>query len=311
MNLDVYIKKELTGTKDFIAAKSPLSKWIDRPKGTITRPPLNGAIKGIGNNTRIYTDKLSLDAIGYIRFVSNDIQNSGKCCFFLSSPYNGLNGWSILPTNFEASLICFTISQLVIPTWLNDKDEFSVPNTNHENYNQFKNDAIVWALFNGANQSSSLGNIEYKDKVYDIKNEFFFLTKEEFLKIEDMPHSIITHCNHSLSQVSTGISQERYVSKWLKDKVFSADVQEILELGKELVRVSAWARLHGESKYQLDRWDAGWYQIRMGLYGKDTKFEKSDIMLSTFEKFKTKYKALTIRLRPYIYELGFLPKDNI
>ncbi|MFN3606258.1 MAG: hypothetical protein ACK4SS_03545, partial [Cypionkella sp.] len=54
-------------------------------------------------------------------------------------------------------------------------------------------------------------------------------------------------------------------------------------------------------EYHLNRADAGWYQVRRALeaYG-DTQF-------TNFDPFKSAYADLTAKLRPQVFELGFLP----
>jgi hypothetical protein len=51
---------------------------------------------------------------------------------------------------------------------------------------------------------------------------------------------------------------------------------------------------------KLNRLDAGWYQIRKALerYG--------DVELTDFHPFKAAYNALSEKLRPKVYEYGFL-----
>ena len=55
-------------------------------------------------------------------------------------------------------------------------------------------------------------------------------------------------------------------------------------------------------EYKLGRPDAGWYQIRNALkaYG--------HAQLTDFGPFNAAYAALTEKLRPQVYELGFLPQ---
>jgi hypothetical protein len=52
---------------------------------------------------------------------------------------------------------------------------------------------------------------------------------------------------------------------------------------------------------KLNRSDAGWYQVRKALeaYG--------DTELTDFDPFKAAYTALGNKLRPMVYQLGFLP----
>ena len=48
--------------------------------------------------------------------------------------------------------------------------------------------------------------------------------------------------------------------------------------------------------------NAGWYQVRRSLeaYG--------ETELTDFDPFKAAYAALSAKLRPMVYELGFLPE---
>ena len=85
---------------------------------------------------------------------------------------------------------------------------------------------------------------------------------------------------------------------------FSAEARAVLDEGREL-----WRRFHAtqfprkiRDEFKLGRPDVGWYQIRRALeaYG--------DAELTDFDPFKVAYAALTEKLRPMVYELGFLPE---
>ena len=58
----------------------------------------------------------------------------------------------------------------------------------------------------------------------------------------------------------------------------------------------------GRGELKLNRLDAGWYQVRRALeaYG--------DTELTDFDPFKAVYAGLTEKLRPQVYEFGFLPE---
>ena len=69
-----------------------------------------------------------------------------------------------------------------------------------------------------------------------------------------------------------------------------------------------WTRYHATAfprricdDLKLGRVDVGWYQIRKALehYG--------DTELTDFDPFKAAYAALSAKLRPMVFELGFLP----
>ncbi|WP_295528853.1 hypothetical protein [Novosphingobium sp. Chol11] len=55
-------------------------------------------------------------------------------------------------------------------------------------------------------------------------------------------------------------------------------------------------------EYKLGRADAGWYKVRRALeaYG--------DTELTDFDPFKAAYNALSEKLRPKVFDLGFLPR---
>ncbi|MDR0294585.1 MAG: hypothetical protein LBH91_00085 [Prevotellaceae bacterium] len=54
---------------------------------------------------------------------------------------------------------------------------------------------------------------------------------------------------------------------------------------------------------KLNRPDVGWYQIRKAL---EARNESGDFPTVSFNAFKAAYENLTEKLRPMVYELGFL-----
>ena len=54
---------------------------------------------------------------------------------------------------------------------------------------------------------------------------------------------------------------------------------------------------------KLNRADVGWYQIRKALQARNSS---GDFPVVSFKPFEEDYKALTEKLQPQVYELGFL-----
>jgi hypothetical protein len=54
---------------------------------------------------------------------------------------------------------------------------------------------------------------------------------------------------------------------------------------------------------KLNRADVGWYQIRNALKKRN---ESGDGVPVSFSAFEEAYRALSDKLRPMVYELGFL-----
>ena len=56
-------------------------------------------------------------------------------------------------------------------------------------------------------------------------------------------------------------------------------------------------------EFKLNRADVGWYQIRMALKAQN---ESGNTISVNFEPFGTAYKTLSEKLRPQVYQYGFL-----
>jgi hypothetical protein len=289
-----------TGTKVFQPARAPMTKMIQRPKADTLRPPMNGALS-IKTEGNVRLDRWAADSLAFLNSVANDVQNSAQKVALLSGPSSDGNGWSVTADNFEASLVCFGARKLIRATWLNNRDEFEQPEIASDEYKQFAADAAVWTLFHGSNQTSSLGKVAYDNVTYDIPNHFFWIEPKDMVDWTGLPAPIFRQCEKA---------KPRFVAPWLKGQTFSTDARAVLEAGTDLVRLGASKRSHAEHKFQLDRWDAGWYQIRNGLYGKDVPFQATPEMVAALETFQNAYRALTERLRPLVYSLGMLPAET-
>ena len=91
---------------------------------------------------------------------------------------------------------------------------------------------------------------------------------------------------------------------YMKDLAISKEAQAVLDEGRAL-----WRLFHSVTdthttrhKYFLNRPDVGWFQIRKAL---DERKLNSTTIIS-FRSFDKAYEALTGKLAPQVYELGFL-----
>jgi len=303
------------GTKEFRPAEKPLNKWVKRPKGTQTTLPMSSALK-VAKGRSVRCDRLAEGALGYIKYHSNDAYHNNLCYFVSGAAADG-HGWSITPDNFEQSMVCLAARRLIPDTWLNHEDEYNQPDEQHSDYQQLVNDAVIYALFNGANQSSSITPVDYEGQQIELRNEFFPFTRHEFMTTTDLPLCVY--------QDAQAYGIDPFVSEWLHDRLviegqpgeprqhftaFSPDAQTVLDLGRLMFTQSVAVRMNADPQYQLGRWDAGWYQLRMGVY-KRAKFELSKELKALQWEFERAYKLLAERLEKLIYELGMLPKAEL
>jgi hypothetical protein len=274
---------------DYIQIKSK-----DKIKIPLLTSALNIKVGDVKNEVTV--DK---NYIGYIDSKSNNIYFNTVRVGIYSSAFSDTCGSSIIKENFTKVVSLFTARKSIQPTWINCKDEYLAPNEKHVDYEQFTYDSIVYSLFNNSSQQSSLRQIDYKGKRWDIKNEFFWLSKDEIQKLAN---------DHSYDKLykDARTSDDRFVYKKLfQDEIYdklSPDAKEVLDMATELTKKSFEMRKlvsENHPEYHLDSWDAGYAQLKLVW---------KEYFKEEFTIFRNKYKALEDRMRPMVYELGFLRK---
>jgi hypothetical protein len=275
----------------------PLNRWLKnsmKGKKTFDKPQLSSALNIKPNGY----GKLTEDAFGYLVCSQNNPRANAQGQSILSSCFSSKNGISIFKSNFEKTQIHFAVRRLILGDWINWYDEYLVPNENHEEYQQFTNDSIVYSLFESKSNQSSLRQITYKEKLWDIKNEFFWMSKEDMLNLAN-------ENNYSELYNDARTDSERHVYKLLfgEERIYdklSPDAKLVLDKATELVKKSMQVReMFANDDNHLNSWDAGYAQLKLiwkEYYDED------------FKEFKELYKKLEDRMRPMVYELGFLMK---
>jgi hypothetical protein len=272
-----------------------LKNWANNGKiKTFDLPQLSSPLL-IKNKGR---GKLSKDAIGYFLSGGNNVGENAETVAILSSSSSKGNGFSITQENFTKVTCSFVARRAIQKNWTNEKDEYLAPNEEHELYGQFKFDSLIYSLFESKSIQSSLRQITYKDKLWDIKNEFFWISKNEMLELAN-------ENNYSDLYNDARTDSDRHVYKLLfgEERIYqnlSPDAKLVLDKATELVRKSMQMReAFANDENHLKSWDAGYAQLKLlwkEYYAED------------FKEFRELYKKLEDRMRPMVYELGFLMK---
>jgi hypothetical protein len=298
LNLKVYGIKNLYNTDGLIQA----SKWVReeiKNLKTFDAPQISSATvvkqKGIGTIVQNH--------FGYFYNNSNNVSKNNQSVGLFSSCCSAAHGLSVISENIFKCINLFSARKIMtgsFSNWINDKDEYFAPNENHPQYQQYTYDSVVYSLFNNSSQQSSLRQVTYKEKLWDIKNEFFWMSKEEMLNLAET-----NHYDNLYNDART--SEDRYVHKVLFGEEnfynqLSPDAKEVLDTATNLVRTSIQQRKlmsEGFPEYHLDSWDAGYAQLKLVW---------KEYLPNEFKEFRDKYKRLEDRMRPLVYELGFLLK---
>lgn len=271
--------------------------WVKSDeKATLDYPPLSSGIQmckreGIGWDQ---------NALGTLCSFSNNVyKNAQNVCLFSGLGNIGNGGtYLIYSSNFTRCTSAFTARKLIENTWINHFDEYLAPDTANPKYRQFEVDSIVYSLFNSKSQQSSLRNIEYKGKKWDIPNQFFWMSHDEIANLANDAGLEETYNQASVAP------KETFVYEQLKSVYadLSDESRAVIEKASELVRKTMKLRRIFDDEhpeYQIMNWDCGWYQIKALL---------KQYLPDELSEFRELYRKLGDRMRPLVYELGFLKK---
>lgn len=255
-----------------------LSGWLARLKTTAVNIPLKNAISPQTAHAKVTS--WHDGSIGYMLANANDLQHASTLTALFSSVCSQGNGFYVTRENLWKVAVVFAVRRLIKPTWLNDRDQFLQPSA--ELTDEFKSDCLVWMLFNGSNLTAGADGLAWKDRTWSLVNHFIPFTEQDV--------------------GASGRFESDFMSQYMAGMSLSSEAQAVLAEGRHL-----WRKFHGtrfekkiRDEFKLNRADAGWYQIRRAL---EANQENQAV---DFDQFKNSYAALFAKLRPQVFELGFL-----
>jgi hypothetical protein len=273
-----------------------LSDWVRKvkSKNTLDVPKMTSSLNVVEKGKA----KISPDYLGYMYFDSNSPRVSQTQVSLLSSTYSNGQGISVVPNNLISCIVAFTARKITTSDWLNWFDEYLAPNEQHENFEQFKYDSLVYSLFESKSNQSSLRQVEYKGQMWDIKNEFFWMSRDRMKELAD-------NMGYDELYNDARTASDRHVYKLLfgEERIYdklSPDAKAVLDKATELVELSMEMRqVMANDENHLNSWDAGYAQLKLVW---------KEYFPEQFKEFRQLYKNMEDRMRPLVYELGFLMK---
>lgn len=277
------------------------SDWVKDPiknrKDLIDLPNITS---GLLLDTKERCRKGLTNQIGCLLSSNNSVKANQTSAAFFSSPY--ADGHSACACacaeNFTRCTALFTARKLIENTWINHADEYLTPNEDHPDYKRFEADSIVYSLFENKSNQTSMRQITYKGKLYDIPNEFFWMSKDTMMDLANEHHD-----DFMFNDART-TSKERYVFTLLQkpevSQHLSDTAKQLLSMATEMTIKSMKYRTLFESDhpdYHIHTWDAGYYQLK-NLW--------KEYLPEDFKRFRDLFKSFGNELRPLVYSLGFL-----
>lgn len=240
--------------------------------------------------------------------------------------------WTVMDItedNFYKVIPFFAARRLIESNWINSKDEYKIPDINNNKYDVYWADSIVYTIFNNAMNVSSLRNIStYGCNLY---NQFFWVSKSYIEKLaggefskddintvveDDLEYAYTINIQGFKYPTGNKIdiegfdNNERYayiiftmIQRGLMDNAkLSPEANAVLAKATKILKKTFKYRKQfnvNHPEYHINTWDAGWYQIKALA----KEYTPDDL-----KQFNELYKALGDRMRPLVYELGFLYK---
>jgi hypothetical protein len=211
-----------------------------------------------------------------------------KNWFQIGKNYDGSN--KIYKSNYYKIISLFTAIGCTEKTYINELDYYLKPTENNTLYKQWNYDCIIYSLFNNINLVQSS-----RDNT-NMENQFFWLPNE---LMKDLANK---YNFPELYQDAIKFNKERFVYNELrkfKNKL-SPDAIDVLNKATDLLIKSFPERVRLfdlQPDWNLESWDAGWYQIKLVL---------KENMKEDLNDFKELYKKFEDRMKKGIYDFGFL-----
>ena len=240
-------------------------------------------------------EKANENSLGFLINDSNNVYANAQGVYIMSSKITRhIKTTCITPNNFEDCMSLFAARNLIKANWINQKDEYRVPDIILKEYKEWVLDSVVYSIFNISSNQVSLRNIQFNQKNFNIFNEFFFMSNNEIKQLADK------YRNDEVYSDSKNYNSERFVYEYLKDKKLSVEAINLLNYCKKMVDVTFMYRdivNRDNPEYNLNTWDAGWYQIKLIL----KKYYKNE-----YKQFNDIYSKLEDKMINQVYKLGFL-----
>jgi hypothetical protein len=248
--------------------------------------------------------------------MGNNLTDSAEGVFLLSGKptHKGRCHADCLPSNWERCVGLYSARKLVQGTWVTDKDEYLAPNTELPGYPQWLRDCHVYVLLHPSNNCVSMRQVPYKGLTWDVKNHWFWKSRQTSLEALDSPDTanLYRDTKAELSRIQSknvlGASRETwaktgdpYLGYLLGErKQLSEDAQQVLTLLDALwVHSLPFREGFAASRPELHllSWDASIYQLKH-LFKELSPLKWKELTLA--------HKSLATRLSVGVYEYGFL-----
>lgn len=251
-------------------------------------------------NKWISSFKVKENFIGFLAGTNgNDFQQNG-IVYILNKKEQMANPRGIWVSNMNLIpvSIYYAVRHCIDQTWVNDRDQFLVPNHNWEKDLEFHNDCLAYTLFN-TNIRSEIGTnfwIPFTEQEVNAKEKFSSNFMTDFIKGKIQPTA------------SAEISLfEGQLFNTKKPREFSEEAKNIFSSGREL-----WKYYHSQNGVSVN---ASLYDIQEHFQGRNEKGKMNNLSddetyLELISELRKNLKIIAKKIESKVYEYRFLKKIN-
>ena len=235
---------------------------------------------------KVPDDYLSL----HIGLHGDYVQNNNAC--YIKSGIDNeardtIGSNAITKQNFLSACMIYAMRSVIQTNWIIDKDSYII-DPNREYPESFITDCLVYSLF--SNYAVSMHHEQGS-----LKNEMFWMSKKSILDLAEQYNN--TDCYEDCITSEDSFTYNKLTER--ADTLTDTAIK-VLSAGRNLIINSfQYRELFNDShpEYQINNWDAGWYQIKVLL---------KEFMPDDLKTFRALHKQLGDKIRQQLYELCFL-----
>lgn len=253
-----------------------------------TEDIINGIIfKPINRSYTITNAKAPKDRFDITMYIHGDmIQNNRNCYITAGIPTAG--GIILTKDNIIKACMILAIRLTAPHNWLNDKASYIIDP--HKKYPiEFISDCFTYALF--SNYAVSMHFDEGS-----LHNDLFWMSKDDIEPLAKQYSNI--QCLDDIKLADNNRFTYNKLIEW--SDILSQESKDVVSTAKSLVINSFQYRTifnNANPDYQINNWDAGWYQLKPLL---------KVYMPDDLKTFRALHKQLGGKIRRQVYELGIL-----
>lgn len=245
------------------STKSSINSWLKESssKSLVDTLPLTSACV-VSNSIKPRATKWSQGSIGYLVSGTNAVGNNDQQVRLLSS-VNAMGHGIPIQNNENHLLRCccvFFVRRFLKPTWYNWHLEMHSPEIDSIDLTAWAINCAVFSCFDDKSLQSSLRNVAYQNKNWDLKNNLFPYSRQNIKKLamETNNSTIIEDLNN--------FNSESFLFECLENhkRFLYAESLELLEIGVKLIKIAF-------QQSEIIAWDSGWVQIKKACSSSQVK----------------------------------------